>query len=50
MAGRGGPSAQLLSSSAADLIVGTIIVAGMAIGLALPMHVYLDRLARRATA
>ncbi len=45
----GHPSAQLLSSSAADLIVGTIIVAGMAIGLALPMHVYLGRLARRGS-
>ena len=43
----GHPSAQLLSSSAADLIVGTIIVAGMALGLALPMHVYASRLARR---
>lgn len=44
----GHPSAQLLSSSASDLINATIIVAGMAIGLALPMHVYLGRLARRA--
>jgi uncharacterized membrane protein YjjB (DUF3815 family) len=44
----GHPSAQLLSSSAADLIVGTIIVAGMALGLALPMHVYASRLARRS--
>ena len=43
----GHPSAQLLSSSAADLIVGTIIVAGMALGLALPMHVYASHLTRR---
>ena len=43
----GHPSAQLLSSSAADLIVGTIIVAGMALGLALPMHAYASRLTRR---
>ena len=43
----GHPSAQLLSSSAADLIVGSIIVTGMALGLALPMHVYASRLSRR---
>lgn len=43
----GHPSAQLLSASAADLIVGTIVVAGMALGLALPMHVYASRLDRR---
>jgi uncharacterized membrane protein YjjP (DUF1212 family) len=45
----GHPSAQLFSSAAADLIVATVIVAGMALGLALPMHVYSDRLARRGT-
>jgi uncharacterized membrane protein YjjP (DUF1212 family) len=44
----GHPSAQLLTSSAADLIVATVIVTGMALGLALPMHVHADRLARRA--
>lgn len=37
------PSAQLLTSAAADLMVATVIVTGMALGLALPMHV----LARR---
>ncbi len=36
----GAPSAQLLSAAAADLIGATIIVTGMAIGLAMPMHVY----------
>jgi uncharacterized membrane protein YjjP (DUF1212 family) len=40
------PTAQLLSSSAADLIGATIIVAGMALGLALPMHAYAGRLTR----
>jgi uncharacterized membrane protein YjjP (DUF1212 family) len=43
----GHPSPQLFSSTAADLIVGTVIVTGMALGLALPMHVYASRLARR---
>jgi uncharacterized membrane protein YjjP (DUF1212 family) len=43
----GHPSAQLLTSSAADLIVATVIVTGMALGLALPMHVHADRLFRR---
>lgn len=41
------PSAQLLASSAADLIGATIIVAGMALGLALPMHLYAGWLSRR---
>lgn len=43
----GHPSPQLFSSAAADLIVATVIVTGMALGLALPMHLYSDRLARR---
>lgn len=43
----GHPSAQLLGSSAADLIIATVVVAGMALGLALPMHVYADHLAKR---
>lgn len=43
----GHPSAQLLSSAAADLIGATVIVTGMALGLALPMHIYASRLARR---
>ncbi len=43
----GHPSAQLLSSAAADLIGATVIVSGMALGLALPMHIYAARLARR---
>jgi uncharacterized membrane protein YjjB (DUF3815 family) len=36
----GHPSPQLFTSAAADLIVATVIVTGMALGLALPMHVY----------
>jgi uncharacterized membrane protein YjjB (DUF3815 family) len=43
----GHPSPQLFSSAAADLIVATVIVTGMALGLALPMHVYAGRLLRR---
>ena len=43
----GHPSAQLLSSVAADAIGATVIVTGMALGLALPMHLYAGRLARR---
>jgi len=43
----GSPSAQLLSAAAGDLIGATVIVTGMALGLALPMHVYASRLARR---
>jgi uncharacterized membrane protein YjjB (DUF3815 family) len=43
----GHPSPQLFSSAAADMIVATVIVTGMALGLALPMHVYASRLARR---
>jgi uncharacterized membrane protein YjjB (DUF3815 family) len=42
----GHPSAQLLSAATADLIGGSIIVTGMALGLALPMHVYAS-IARR---
>ena len=34
----GHPSAQLLTSASADLMVATVIIAGMALGLALPMH------------
>jgi uncharacterized membrane protein YjjB (DUF3815 family) len=41
------PSAQLLSAATADLIGGSIIVTGMALGLALPMHLYAALLARR---
>jgi uncharacterized membrane protein YjjP (DUF1212 family) len=41
------PSPQLFSSASADLIVATVIVTGMALGLALPMHVYAGYLARR---
>ena len=41
------PSAQLLSAAAADLIGATVIVTGMGLGLALPMHVYAGVLARR---
>jgi uncharacterized membrane protein YjjB (DUF3815 family) len=43
----GAPSAQLLSAAAADLIGAGVIVTGMALGLALPMHIYADHLARR---
>jgi uncharacterized membrane protein YjjP (DUF1212 family) len=45
----GNPSAQLLSATAADLIGATVIVVGMALGLALPMHLYAGRLARRTS-
>jgi uncharacterized membrane protein YjjP (DUF1212 family) len=41
------PSAQLFSAASADLIGAAVIVTGMALGLALPMHVYAGRLARR---
>lgn len=41
------PSAQLFSAASADLIGATIIVGGMALGLALPMHVYSGLLERR---
>lgn len=41
------PSAQLLSAAAADLIGATVIVTGMGLGLALPMHLYAGVLARR---
>ncbi|MGZ4530696.1 MAG: threonine/serine exporter family protein [Mycobacterium sp.] len=41
------PSAQLLSSASGDLIGATVIVAGMALGLAMPMHVYSGRLGHR---
>jgi len=43
----GAPTAQLLSATAANLIGATIIVAGMALGLALPMHLYAGLSARR---
>lgn len=36
----GGPSPELLSAAAADLIGAGVIVTGMALGLALPMHRY----------
>jgi uncharacterized membrane protein YjjP (DUF1212 family) len=42
----GSPSAQLLSSVAGDMIGAMVIVAGMALGLALPMHLYASWLAR----
>jgi uncharacterized membrane protein YjjP (DUF1212 family) len=41
------PSAQLLSDAAADMNGATIVVSGMALGLAVPMHVYAILLARR---
>jgi uncharacterized membrane protein YjjP (DUF1212 family) len=41
------PSAQLFSAASADLIGAAVVVTGMALGLALPMHVYADILARR---
>jgi uncharacterized membrane protein YjjB (DUF3815 family) len=34
------PSPALLSAATADLIVASITVTGMALGLALPMHVF----------
>jgi uncharacterized membrane protein YjjP (DUF1212 family) len=43
------PSAQLLSAASAELIGATIIVSGMALGLALPMHVYSGLLERRGS-
>ena len=43
----GHPSAQLLTSASADLMVATVIIVGMALGLALPMHLRADRLFRR---
>lgn len=36
----GAPTAQLLAAAAGDLIGASVIVAGMALGLALPMHVH----------
>ena len=36
----GAPSASLLSAAAGDLIGATVIVVGMALGLALPMHLH----------
>jgi uncharacterized membrane protein YjjB (DUF3815 family) len=44
------PSAQLLSGAAADLIGATIVVSGMALGLAIPMHLYAAVAARRRLA
>jgi uncharacterized membrane protein YjjP (DUF1212 family) len=44
------PSAQLLSAAAADLIGATIVVSGMALGLAIPMHLYAAVAARRRLA
>lgn len=44
----GAPSAQLLSAATADLIGASIIVTGMALGLAMPMHIYAS-LAKRWT-
>jgi uncharacterized membrane protein YjjP (DUF1212 family) len=41
------PSAQLFSAASADLIGAAVIVTGIALGLALPMHVYADVLTRR---
>ena len=43
----GHPSASLLAAASGDLIGATVIVVGMALGLALPMHVYAGRPARR---
>lgn len=40
------PSAELLSAAAGDLIGASIIVTGMALGLALPMHVHAALLKR----
>lgn len=36
----GAPSAQLLAAASGDLISATVIVVGMALGLALPMHLH----------
>jgi uncharacterized membrane protein YjjP (DUF1212 family) len=41
------PSPGLLSAAASDLIVASITVAGMALGLALPMHVFTGAWRRR---
>ncbi|MCP9271288.1 threonine/serine exporter family protein [Mycolicibacterium arenosum] len=46
----GAPSAELLSASAGDLIGASVIVAAMALGLALPMHVHAAMLRRRHAA
>lgn len=42
------PSAQLLAAAAGDLIGASVIVTGMALGLALPMHLHAAVLARRS--
>jgi uncharacterized membrane protein YjjP (DUF1212 family) len=43
----GAPTAPLLAAAAGDLIGGGVIVTGMALGLALPMHVHAALLKRR---
>jgi uncharacterized membrane protein YjjP (DUF1212 family) len=41
------PSAQLLSDASANLIGAMVTITGMGLGLALPMNIYADLLARR---
>lgn len=43
----GAPTAQLLAAAAGDLIGASIIITGMALGLALPMHLHAALLKRR---